>query len=83
MTKQIAVRIQDELAAELQDLVDRGVHETAAEAVRAGLRMVIAEERRRRVDEAIVDGYRRHPPTEADERWVVRSGREMVAEEPW
>lgn len=83
MSQQIAVRIPDDLAAELQRLVDRGAHATTAEAVRAGIRLVVAHERRKQVDAAIVDGYRRHPPTAADEGWADAAGRDMIAEEPW
>ncbi|HVL99540.1 MAG TPA: ribbon-helix-helix domain-containing protein [Egibacteraceae bacterium] len=83
MTQQIAVRIPDELAHEMDGLVAAGRFASRADAVRAGLEAVIERERQRRIDEAIVEGYRRHPPTKAEERWAANSGRELIADEPW
>lgn len=82
MTLQIAVRIPDELAQEMDRLVSSGRYATRAEAVRAGLETIVEQERQRAIDQAIVDGYRRQPPTPAEERWV-ETGQELIAEEPW
>jgi Arc/MetJ-type ribon-helix-helix transcriptional regulator len=61
MSEQIAVRIPDELAESLEDLVARGRFETKAEAIRSALESLIDSERRRRVGELIVQGYLRVP----------------------
>ena len=82
-TEQIAVRLPEQLLAELDDLVRRGVYDSRAAAVRAGVEAVTELERRRAVDVAIVEGYRRVPPTEAEDRAAVASTREAIAEEPW
>lgn len=83
MTKQIAVRIPDELASELEALVQTGEFATSAEAVRVAVAELAERKRRQRLDEAIVDGYRRHPPTSEEEAWVDAASRDIIAEEPW
>ncbi|MFI5053972.1 MAG: hypothetical protein ACHQDE_06375 [Acidimicrobiia bacterium] len=40
-------------------------------------------DRRRRTDCAVVDGYRRTPPTEAEREAAVASLRDAILEEPW
>jgi Arc/MetJ-type ribon-helix-helix transcriptional regulator len=82
-TAQIAVRLSEELLTVLDDLVARGVYESRAAAVRAGVEAVAELDRRRLTDLAIVEGYRRVPPTEADLRAAIASVRDAIAEEPW
>jgi Arc/MetJ-type ribon-helix-helix transcriptional regulator len=82
-TQQIAVRLPDELLSELDTLVDRGVYHSRAAAVRAGLEAVLDRERRRSTDLAIVDGYRRIPPTKNEDASAVASLRDAILEEPW
>jgi Arc/MetJ-type ribon-helix-helix transcriptional regulator len=82
-TEQIAVRLPGELLAQLDELVARGVFESRASAVRAGIEAITAADRRRVIDRALLDGYRRIPPTQADEVAAVASLREAIAEEPW
>lgn len=83
MTVQIAVRIPDELAARVDELVSEGVYATRTEAIRAGLAAVVERAARREIDRAIVEGYGRCPPTAAEERWAAASGRDLIADEPW
>lgn len=83
MTVQIAVRIPDELNRELEALVERGRSANRTEAIREAITAFVAAERRRAVDEAIIEGYRRVPPTDDELRWADRAGQEMIAEEPW
>ena len=54
-----------------------------ADAIRDGARRLVDEQRRRDIDEAILEGYRRIPPTTDEEQWADRSGRELIADEPW
>jgi Arc/MetJ-type ribon-helix-helix transcriptional regulator len=82
-TEQIAVRLSGELLAQLDELVARGVFESRASAVRAGIEAITAADRRRAIDRALLEGYRRIPPTHAEEVAVVASLREAIAEEPW
>lgn len=83
MTQQLAVRIPDELARELDELVESGRIDNRADGVRRGIRALVEQERRGRIDAAIVDGYRRIPPTEVEDRWADASGRQMINEESW
>ncbi len=82
-TEQIAVRLPKELLVELDGLVAEGVFESRAAAVRAGIELLTAAARRRAVDRAVVDGYRRAPLTRAEELAALASMREAIAEEPW
>lgn len=66
-TEQIAVRLSSELLGELDGLVESGAFASRAAAVRAGVEAVAERERCRRVDRLIVEGYRRWPPTEAED----------------
>ena len=80
-SEQIAVRVPSDLLAELDRLVDGGVFASRAAAVRLGLEEVTASEHRRRVDESIVEGYRRCPPTETERRAAEASLKASVLEE--
>lgn len=82
-TEQIAVRLPTEQLKVLDELVDRGVYETRAAAVRAGVSALIELDRRRRDDRSIVEGYRRTPPTDSETAAAISSLRDAIAEEPW
>jgi Arc/MetJ-type ribon-helix-helix transcriptional regulator len=82
-SEQIAVRVPEELLAVLDDLVGRGVYESRAAAVRAGIEAVRELDRRRSTDRAIVDGYRRVAPTGSERDAAIASLRDAIAEEPW
>ena len=82
-TEQIAVRLPVEQLAVLDDLVTRGVYDSRAAAVRAGIKAVLELDRRRQTDDAIVKGYRAKPPTDAERAAAMASLREAIAEEPW
>lgn len=82
-TEQIAVRLPEELLIELDELVSRGVYESRAAAVRAGIEVVTELERRRQTDRAVIEGYRRTPPTKAEYAAAIASLRDAIVEEPW
>lgn len=82
-TEQIAVRLPEPLLAVLDDLVARGQYESRAAAVRAGIELVVELDRRRLTDEAIINAYRRVPPTELELLAAVESMRSAIDEEPW
>jgi Arc/MetJ-type ribon-helix-helix transcriptional regulator len=82
-TEQIAVRLPEELLYVLDDLVARGVYDSRAAAVRAGIEAVLELDRRLLTDLAVVDGYRRTPPTDADREAAIASLRDAILEEPW
>lgn len=58
---QVAVRLPASLLEEIDALVGSGRFETRADAIRSGIEGLIDRERRRRIGEAIVEGYRRIP----------------------
>lgn len=83
MTQQLAIRIAEEMAAGLDELIDNGRFSTRTQAVRAAISDLIERERRAAIGEAIVRGYERCPET-AEEVQVARANlRRLIAEEPW
>jgi Arc/MetJ-type ribon-helix-helix transcriptional regulator len=82
-TRQIAVRIHEDLLAAVDELIRSGAYESRAEAVRAGLELVARAEQRRVIDRSILEGYRRIPPTSSEDAAALASLRESIEEEPW
>jgi Arc/MetJ-type ribon-helix-helix transcriptional regulator len=82
-TEQIAVRLPEPLLSGLDDLVTSGAYESRASAVRAGIEAIMKLEHQRQTDQAVVDGYTRHPPTETEEHAALASLREAILDEPW
>lgn len=80
---QIAVRLDDELVAQVDHLVRSGVVDSRSQAVREGLWALVEQRRRRAVGEAIVEGYRRLPQTTDEIAWSDEATAAMIAEEPW
>lgn len=83
MSEQIAVRIPDELAGWLEELVAGGRFETKADAIRTALETLVDAERRRRVGELIADGYRRIPQDDDEVAAASRGAIRSIHEEPW
>ena len=83
ITKQIAVRLPQPLLSELDALVVSGAYQSRAAAVRAGIEALTTLERRRRTDRAVIEGYRRTPPTDAEDAAAMASLRDSIFEEPW
>ena len=82
-TEQIAVRLPVDLLAKLDDLVGRGIYESRAAAVRAGIEAIAQIEGRRALARSIVEGYSRTPPSSAEESAALESLRHAILEEPW
>jgi len=80
---QLVTRIDDDLAREIDALVSEGVVKSRSDAVRQALRELVDRHRRRRIGEAIVEGYRRQPQTEEEIGWADEASIRMIAEEPW
>ena len=83
MSEQIAIRIPDDLAASLQELVDAGVFGTKTEAVRTAIRALVEAERRRRLGTVIADGYRRVPQTDEEVRSATEAATRSIHDDPW
>lgn len=82
-TQQVAVRLPVDLLATVDRLVAAGAYPSRAAAVRAGLEAIAEVERRREVDDALIQGYRRMPPTPSEEAAALGSLRDAIADEPW
>lgn len=84
MSEQIAIRLPDELADALGRLVGpEGPFVTKADAVRTAIEDLVDREERRRIGEAIAEGYRRIPETEEELAEAWRDSIESIEEEPW
>jgi len=80
---QLVTRVNDELAAAVDELVAAGVVASRSEAVRLGLERLVERYRRSQVGARIVEGYRRIPQTDVEVGWADESSVRMIAEEPW
>ncbi|MGH2673394.1 MAG: ribbon-helix-helix domain-containing protein [Actinomycetota bacterium] len=83
MSDQITVRIPDELAASLDELVATGRFETKADAVRTALEALVDADRRRRVGELVAEGYRKIPQDDDEVKAATRAAIRSIREEPW
>lgn len=83
MPEQFAIRMSDELARSLDELVASGRFETRAEAVRAAVEQLVDEERRREVGKLIVQGYTDIPQTDAEVATATQTAIRSIEEEPW
>jgi Arc/MetJ-type ribon-helix-helix transcriptional regulator len=83
MSEQIAIRLPDDLADALSQLVESGRFETKADAVRTALEALVEIERRRRVGALIADGYRRVPQDDDEVEAATRAAIRSIHEEPW
>jgi Arc/MetJ-type ribon-helix-helix transcriptional regulator len=83
MSVQIAIRIPDELAGQLEELVASERFDTKADAVRAALETLIDAERRADVGRRIVEGYRKVPQDDVDVAAAAEAASRSIAEEPW
>ena len=80
---QLVTRVDDELVAQLDEMVESGEVKSRSDAVRSALEAMLKQRRRWLIGEAIVEGYRRIPETEEELRWAEGNLRDMIAEEPW
>jgi metal-responsive CopG/Arc/MetJ family transcriptional regulator len=80
---QLVTRIDEELLSGVDALIADGTVASRSDAVRVALEQFVDGHRRRRIGEAIVEGYRRIPETEEELRGLDAATRALVAEEPW
>jgi Arc/MetJ-type ribon-helix-helix transcriptional regulator len=80
MGEQVAVRLDGEQLREIDRLIDAGAFPNRAAAVRAGLVLVLQEQRRRAIDDAYRRGYSSQPQTGDDLEWVETAGQASLAE---
>ena len=76
MSEQIAVRIADEDLAALDESVRAGTYPNRAAAVRAGIALVLRQER----DRGIAQAHRRAYGEHAQEDWFAESSAQAMGE---
>ena len=80
---QLVTRVDDDLAAAVDQLVAAGVVASRSEAVRLGLEQLVDRCRRDEIGARIASGYRERPQSDAEVGWADESSLRMIAEEPW
>jgi Arc/MetJ-type ribon-helix-helix transcriptional regulator len=70
MTVQVPVRLTEEDTTRIDELVARGRFANRSEALRAGLKQLLKDERDREIDEAYRRGYGKYP----QEEWIAELG---------
>jgi Arc/MetJ-type ribon-helix-helix transcriptional regulator len=83
MSKMITLRISDERHERLDALVAKGTFPNRAAVLTAAIDRLLADEYRRAIDSAIVEGYTRIPPTAEEQAYAEASARRSIADEPW
>jgi len=83
VAEQFAIRMSDELARSLDELVSSGRFATRAEAVRAAIEQLVDAERRRDIGARIVRGYTEVPQTDAEVAAATEAAMRSIEEEPW
>jgi Arc/MetJ-type ribon-helix-helix transcriptional regulator len=83
MTTQIAVKLPDELVAEIDALVAHGSFASRSEAVRHGIEALVRGHERDRIDRAFVEGFRRHPQDDTEMADATRLAVDVINDEPW
>jgi Arc/MetJ-type ribon-helix-helix transcriptional regulator len=80
---QLVTRVEDDLAAAVDELVAAGVVASRSEAVRLGLERLVDRHRRGEIGARIRAGYRSLPQSEAEIAWADEASVRMIAEEAW
>jgi Arc/MetJ-type ribon-helix-helix transcriptional regulator len=83
VAEQFAIRMNDQLARSLDDLVASGRFATRAEAVRAAIELLVDNERRGEIGRSIVRGYTEVPQTDAEVAAATEAAVRSIHEEPW
>lgn len=83
MTKQIAVKLPDELVAEVDRLVERGAFASRSQAIRTGLEAMVAARRRAEIDRSYHDAFARVPESPEEMREATRLAVDSIHDEPW
>jgi Arc/MetJ-type ribon-helix-helix transcriptional regulator len=83
MTKQIAVKLPDDLVDEIDRLVDGGTFSNRSQAIRTGLEAMVAGQRRQEIDRQYRAALTRLPETsdEIDEATALAIA--AINDEPW
>lgn len=80
---QLVTRVDDDVAAAVDELVAAGVVASRSEAVRVGLGHLIDGHKRAQTGARIAEGYRCRPQAAAEVGWADESSVRMISQEPW
>lgn len=83
MTKQIAIKLPDELVAEVDRLVERGAFASRSQAARDGLRAAVTAQRHRELDRQFRDAAARSPESDEEIAEATRLAIDAIEDEPW
>ncbi|HXB63921.1 MAG TPA: ribbon-helix-helix protein, CopG family [Solirubrobacteraceae bacterium] len=83
MTVQIAVKLPDTLAGELDRLVERGEFANRSQALREGLETILAAREHEQLRERYRQALMRMPETPGELADASRLAIESIEEEPW
>ncbi len=83
MTTQIAVKLPDDLVAELDRLVARGDFPSRSQAVRSALEGIVAARRQQELDARYRQALARVPETEEELAEARRLATDAIHDEPW
>lgn len=83
MSVQLAVKLPESLADELDRLVSEGAFTSRSDAVRHAVEVLVRAEERSRIDRAFAEGFARHPDTLAEIADATRLAVESIEDEPW
>ncbi len=83
MTIQIAVKLPDALASELDSMVERGEFANRSQALREGLETILATRERERLHQRYREALAREPETSSELADAERLAIESIEEEPW
>lgn len=83
MTKQLALRIPDQLIHALDQVIAEGRFANRTEAVRTAIGQLVERERRAVIGDAIVAGYHRLPETDDELATSHANLRRLLEEESW
>jgi len=83
MTTQIAVKLPDRLVGELDRLVEAGAFDSRSQAVRSGLKAMVAARRREDVDREYRNASAQVPESDVELAEAHRLAVDAIHDEPW
>lgn len=83
MTKQIAVKLPDELVNALDRLVELGAFDSRSQAVRSGLSAIVGAHRSQELGRLYRDAIASLPETEEEIAEATRLAVDAINDEPW
>ena len=76
----LAVRLPEETINGLDRLVAEGWYVTRSAGIKDALDKLLEAVERQRIDQALIEGYKRFPETKDELEWAEHSAREMFDE---